>query len=98
MRCKPGSNGMRAHVIVRGRVQGVCYRMSAQDEAGRMGLTGWVRNQMDGSVEIMAEGRSGDVREFLLWCREGPPAAHVTHVEDSYSDATGEFSSFRITY
>jgi len=88
----------RAHFVVSGRVQGVCYRMCAADEATRLGLTGWVRNRHDGSVEIMTEGDDTALSEFLAWCRQGPPHARVTEVDADYSAATGEFGEFTITY
>ena len=89
---------IRAHFIVHGRVQGVCYRMCASDEASRLGLTGWARNQRDGSVEIVAEGDDKALNDFLAWCRHGPPHARVTEVDADYSAATGEFGEFTITY
>ena len=87
----------RGHFIAEGRVQGVCYRMYACDEATRLGLTGWVRNVMDGTVEVVAEGEEDALRALLAWCRAGPSYAHVTGVKEEYLDATGEFDSFQIT-
>lgn len=69
------------HCFVRGRVQGVWYRASAQKEAERLGLTGWVRNCDDGSVEIHAEGDEGTLEQFINWCHQGPALAKVTEVE-----------------
>lgn len=86
----------RANFIIAGTVQGVCYRLYAADEAGRLGLTGWARNRPDGTVEIMAEGRPDALREFLAWCRQGPPMARVTRIVESYLPSTEEFDSFRI--
>lgn len=88
----------RGHFVVKGMVQGVCYRMYACDEARRLGLRGWVRNLTDGSVEIIAEGEENALNEFFGWCRRGPSYAHVTEVKEEYADATGKFDSFRITY
>jgi len=68
------------------------------DEAARRGITGWVRNRMDRTVEIMAEGKEDALNGFISWCRVGPPHARVTDVDESVSEATGEFSSFRIRY
>ena len=87
----------RGHFLIRGRVQGVCYRMFACDEAARLGLTGWVRNLRDGSVEVVAEGDEGALRELVTWCRQGPPAARVTDVEADYLQASGEFEEFVVT-
>jgi acylphosphatase len=88
----------RLHLDIRGRVQGVCYRMYAQEEAARLGVTGWIRNGHDGSVEAVAEGDEAKLKEFEKWCRRGPPAARVTDVEAAYSDVAGEFNTFSITY
>ena len=68
-------------LVVRGRVQGVGFRAWACDEAGRLGLDGWVRNRADGSVELMAAGRASDVAEFIEVCRTGPAGARVSSVE-----------------
>jgi acylphosphatase len=70
----------RVRAIVTGRVQGVCYRASTVDEARDRGLTGWVRNLADGSVELEAQGDDGEVTALLAWCAHGPPAARVTGV------------------
>ena len=67
----------QVHCMVRGRVQGVFFRASAQREARRLGLTGWVKNTSDGSVEILVEGEDERVREFLQWAQKGPSAARV---------------------
>lgn len=84
----------RAHFIVEGRVQGVCYRMYACEEAQRLGITGWVRNKSDGTVEIIAEGEEKALGDFLVWCRRGPSYARVTGVRHDYSEAKGEFEDF----
>jgi len=70
----------RVRVIVTGRVQGVGYRASTVDEAYRLGLTGWVRNLADGSVELEAQGDEPRVAALIAWCADGPPAARVTGV------------------
>jgi len=86
----------RAHVIVRGLVQGVAFRYSTVWEAQKLNITGWVRNTQSGSVEAVFEGEEDDVRQMVAWCRTGPPAAEVSGVDADYSDATGEFSGFRV--
>jgi acylphosphatase len=63
--------------LVTGRVQGVFYRASAQDVAHRLGLTGWVRNCADGTVELMACGEEVKLQELEHWLRQGPPHAKV---------------------
>lgn len=86
----------RLHVIVRGRVQGVFFRASAQREARRLGLTGWVGNRRDNSVEVVAEGGEDELREFLGFCNRGPSAARVDKVDVRWRGYTGEFHEFRI--
>ena len=66
------------HVIVKGRVQGVFYRVSAREKALALGLEGWVRNIQEGRVEIKASGPEAAVADFLAWCQEGPKEALVT--------------------
>ena len=68
------------HLSIKGRVQGVFYRESAKREANRMGVTGWVRNKPDGSVELLACGTEDTVQKLVEWCKTGPPLAKVTEV------------------
>ena len=84
------------HLVARGRVQGVFYRASAQREAKRLGITGWVKNRPDGSVEIVAEGEEDQVKDFLAWAQHGPSTARVDKVETRWRSYTGEFAEFRI--
>ncbi|HEU0032477.1 MAG TPA: acylphosphatase [Kofleriaceae bacterium] len=70
----------RVKAIVTGRVQGVSYRAYTTTEARRLGLTGWVKNRADGSVELEAEGPADRVTALLAWCEQGPPAARVSQV------------------
>ncbi|MBI5495248.1 MAG: acylphosphatase [Deltaproteobacteria bacterium] len=67
-------------VVVTGRVQGVSYRAYCQDAGRRMGLTGWVRNRRDGSVEAFAQGERAALDAFTGWCHQGSPSADVTGV------------------
>jgi len=81
----------RVKAIVRGRVQGVGYRASTVAAARQYGLTGWVRNLPDGSVELEAQGAEARVTELLAWCAHGPPAARVIGVAvDDREPVTGE--------
>jgi acylphosphatase len=91
-------DSIRAHLIVEGRVQGVWFRDSTRQEAVRLGLSGWVKNRFDGTVEVVAEGPSERVRTLVSWCHHGPPAARVTGVREFKEDFTGEFESFRIVF
>ena len=74
----------RVRAIVTGRVQGVAYRASTVHAARGHGLTGWVRNLPDGSVELEAQGDEDGVAALMTWCAHGPPAARVAgvNVED----------------
>ncbi|MFQ5470316.1 MAG: acylphosphatase [Gammaproteobacteria bacterium] len=76
--------------IINGRVQGVFYRVSTREQARLLGLTGWVRNLDDGSVEVLACGSNSQLMEFVEWLRVGPPYAKVTDVssESFEPDAT----------
>ena len=73
------------HVIVSGSVQGVGYRYTARMIANEVGVTGWVRNRRDGTVEAEVEGTPDQVDEMLAWMAEGPPGAGVesAHVADA---------------
>jgi len=86
----------RIHLVVRGRVQGVYFRATAQREARQLGLTGWVKNRADGSVEMVVEGEEDYVKDFLSWAQGGPSTARVDKVETKWRSYTGEFSDFRI--
>lgn len=86
----------RLNLVVRGRVQGVYFRASAQREARQLGLTGWVKNRPDGSVEMVVEGEEDQVKDFLAWSQHGPSTARVDKVETKWRSYTGEFSDFRI--
>ena len=88
----------RARFIVKGRVQGVCYRMYTRDQAQRHGVEGWVRNLPDGTVEVVCEGKNEAVASLLEWCRQGPPGARVTGIDVSYAEPTGEFDGFMVEY
>jgi len=91
-------NKARAHLIVKGRVQGVCYRATTAETATELGLTGWVRNRGDGGVEIVAEGEKSAVEKLVEWCRQGPPMAKVTSALVDWETPTGEFESFDVAY
>jgi acylphosphatase len=72
--------------------------MCAQDVAESLGLTGWVRNRPDGTVELVAEGEDCALSSLLTWCRRGPNRAEVSDVEVAYSDPTNEFDAFCIGF
>ena len=86
----------RVHLMVKGRVQGVFFRYETQKTAQGLGLSGWVRNRKDGSVEILAEGPKDRLEKLIVWCRQGPPSAQVENVETSWEQPTGEYYAFNI--
>jgi acylphosphatase len=69
------------HLRISGRVQGVGFRYSMSDEAERLGVTGWVRNRRDGTVEAVIDGAPDAVEAVLAWARRGPRGASVTDIE-----------------
>lgn len=85
---------MAKHLIISGVVQGVGYRYSMVHEAQRLGVTGWVRNRRDGTVEAAVDGPSDAVDAMVQWARRGPPAAKVIDV--SVSDTPGGFQQFEL--
>ncbi len=88
----------RVRIRVRGFVQGVFFRASTRDVARRLGLTGWVRNLSDGSVEAVFEGEKEKIKEAVRWCYKGPPGASVTDVDEEWFEYKGEFNDFDIRY
>ncbi|MBU0752519.1 MAG: acylphosphatase [Gammaproteobacteria bacterium] len=69
------------HLVITGLVQGVWYRGSMVAKAQELGVTGWVRNRRDGSVEAMVSGTAEQVAAMMNWARHGPPGAHVDLLE-----------------
>lgn len=84
------SDRVRRRVTVRGRVQGVWFRESTRLAAERAGVTGWVRNLPDGTVEAAFEGTPAAVEELVAFCRFGPKAAQVAGVEVAAEQPIGE--------
>jgi acylphosphatase len=81
---------VRAHVVVRGHVQGVFFRAEAHDRARSLGLTGWARNVADGAVEAVFEGSREHVESMVAWCDRGPSGARVDEVEVEWEEPRGE--------
>jgi acylphosphatase len=94
----PIAENQRLEVRLRGRVQGVGFRHFTRVEAGRRPVEGFVRNEPDGSVTVVAEGPADALHEFLAVIREGPPSAIVNEVETRWSLPTGEFDGFGVGY
>uniref|UniRef100_A0A7J3ZK60 Acylphosphatase n=1 Tax=Fervidicoccus fontis TaxID=683846 RepID=A0A7J3ZK60_9CREN len=89
---------VRTHLRIYGRVQGVFFRAHMRDKALEHGVTGWVRNNPDGSVEAVIEGDLESVMRVVCWALRGPPLARVERVVLEWQKYTGEFSEFRIVY
>jgi acylphosphatase len=88
----------RMQAIVHGRVQGVSFRYYTQRRARELGLTGYVRNVWDRTVEVVAEGQRTDLDELLAFVRTGPRAAFVTQVDVQWPAPTGDFERFEVRY
>ena len=89
------SGAVAVHLFVHGRVQGVFYRAKTQKVAEGLGLTGWVKNCDDGSVEIHAEGNKAKLEELIKWCHRGPALASVSKIDLNWLEAEG-LSAFNI--
>lgn len=81
---------VRRRVVVHGLVQGVFYRASCRREAAAAGVSGWVANRPDGTVEAVFEGDGAAVARLVAWCHDGPRGASVTHVEVTDEPPAGE--------
>lgn len=89
-------NPARVRLKIKGRVQGVYFRASAVEQARRLGLTGWVMNCSDYTVEIVAEGEKDLLERLIDWCRSGPSGAQVKEVFAEWETSKQEFQSFSI--
>jgi acylphosphatase len=83
------NNRVCIRALVRGTVQGVFFRASTKSKADELGVTGWVRNRSDGSVEFLAQGEASAVNVLVEWARQGPPMACVTEL---VVDASGSMT------
>nr|WP_184747384.1 acylphosphatase [Spirochaeta isovalerica] len=84
--------------IVRGRVQGVGFRYSALNKARSLGLRGWVRNEMDGSVTARFEGDEQDFLTYLEWLHTGPSSASVSHVDFRELNPENDLGQFQVSF
>ena len=89
---------MRLQAFVSGRVQGVGYRYFVYEHASSLGLTGWVCNLKDGSVEVVAEGSTEALETLLAELERGPGGSRVSEVKTNWSVASGEFYLFSIEH
>ncbi len=88
----------RAHVLIKGRVQGVFFRAETCNQAYSLGIVGWAKNRWDGRVEAVFEGEEKAIQKIITWCYKGPPAAIIEDVKVKWEDYEGEFTSFSIRY
>lgn len=91
---------IRAHLTIHGDVQGVFFRAHAQEKAKKLGddVTGWVANNADGTVTVVAEGPENKINDLIDWCHSGPSRAQVEKVEAEKLTCTHEFDDFEIRY
>jgi len=90
------SEKARISMLINGQVQGVFFRLKTKEEADKLGLTGWVKNNSDGSVECLAQGDKDKLVQLIDWCKKGPEAAKVENVEVKWQTYSGEFHGFKI--
>jgi acylphosphatase len=89
---------VRLQAVVHGRVQGVSFRYYTQRRAAELGLTGYVRNEWDGTVRVVAEGPQQAVQELLAFLHMGPRSAFVTQVDTQWPAPTGGFDRFEVRH
>lgn len=90
----------RIKVIVHGLVQGVSFRLYTQAEAQRLNVKGYVKNNPDGTVEIVAEGDDENVQSLVQWAKQGPPSARVSNLDmiEDVEISKSNFDAFNIAY
>ncbi len=87
----------QAHLIISGKVQGVCYRASCQDVAVRHGLNGWVKNLSSGQVEVLVQGdKKEEIEKLIEWCKKGPPSSRVIEVSVEWENTSEKFNGFSV--
>jgi acylphosphatase len=91
-------NMERLHAIVHGDVQGVGFRYFVQRRAQQIGLSGWVRNNDDGTVELVAEGTRTQLEDLRRILEDGPSLARVDRVETKWSEGTGNLGRFELAW
>jgi len=88
----------RVNVVVHGEVQGVYFRSYAQAEGQKLGLSGWVQNRADGTVELALEGEVSKINQMIHWLHEGSPGSKVTKLKITEERVYGETGVFNIRY
>jgi acylphosphatase len=92
------TGNLRVHIILKGVVQMVGFRYFTLDLAREYGITGFVRNKPDGTVELEAEGKDDIVKAFINELRVGPRAAHITGFDIEELEPGGDYDSFRVLF
>jgi len=87
---------MKKQIVLKiyGRVQGVFFRDSSREKAKKLNLKGWVQNEPDRTVHIVAEGQEKDLKELIEWCKNGSDQAKVEKVNIEWLEPTGQFNDF----
>lgn len=88
----------QAHVIISGIVQMVGFRFFTRRLGQSLGVTGWVRNRADGTVEVVVEGDEDDIKYMIKRLKEGPRSARVDNVDVDWGEYTGNYSSFSVRF
>lgn len=86
------------HITINGKVQGIWFRANTKQKAEQLGITGWVKNIPNGSVEAIFEGEENCIKEMIDWCQHGPPQAKVENIEIKEQSITNGFDEFLIKY
>ena len=86
----------RWDLLIQGKVQGVFYRASTEQQAKMLGVTGYCQNLTDGRVQVVAEGLPDALQQLLEWCWQGPAKAEVRQIDVEKSVPTDEWSDFQI--
>lgn len=97
----PGKpKNMEAKLTITGHVQGVFFRANGKEKAQELGLTGWIKNDSEGSVSACVQGLEKPVQTFIDWCQEGPPSAQVESINIEKTEGKPEksFENFEIIY
>lgn len=88
----------RIEIRVFGAVQGIFFRSDTKKLARALGLTGWVKNEKDGSVTIVAEGDEEQLKALAEWCQKGNARSRVERADTDFKSASGEFTGFEISH
>lgn len=88
----------QVHLKISGSVQGVFFRAETKEKALELGLTGFVKNTQGGGVEVFAQGPREKLEALIEWCRKGPDAANVSHIEITWGNPQEKLETFEIRY